>query len=105
LPGVAPQTFFGPAQIRKRRTEWGASVLQARHDAAMARFADAAAAWLVIGHCDGVAAFESAYRRVTDGAADPSRALVVRWAEPSDEAPLTPEERAALALVRTPSRR
>jgi len=101
-PGVAPQLFFGPAQIRKRRTEWGSVPFGALHDAAADRFAAAAHDWLRIDRREGTDAFAETYRCVLDGRADPSAAFMVRLGatlQPVDS-PISADEHAVMSRLR-----
>ena len=106
-PGMATRAFFGPAQIKKRRSEWGAQELQERHDAAEARFLSAAADWLMVERRCGPAQVEPAYRSVLQGRTDPARAFVVQIAtaaRPWVSAPPSPaEDRAAMSFLNPPS--
>lgn len=48
LPGPKPQFFFAPAQIAKRRAEWGAGVIEGQITAAWKRIAADAGDWLEV---------------------------------------------------------
>ncbi|MBC8058009.1 MAG: DUF2855 family protein, partial [Rhizobiales bacterium] len=77
-PGVALQTFFGPAQIRKRRADWGAEALHARYDAAEKRFIAAARQWLRIVQRHGAAEVAQAWSALLEGQASPDQASIGR---------------------------
>jgi hypothetical protein len=55
LAGPKPQFFFAPAQIAKRRTEWGPGVIEARITAAWKRIAADAGDWLEVVEHHGIA--------------------------------------------------
>jgi hypothetical protein len=77
LAGPAPQLFFAPTQIDKRRKEWGAEEFGRRLKAAQEQFFPAVQQWLELEHGKGPAAIESAYRRVLDGMAEPQRGIIL----------------------------
>ena len=78
LTGPPVGMFFGPAEIEKRRTDWGARTLLARFEAAALRFEAAAARWLAIAPRTGLGQFEQAYFSLLHGTANPAEAFVVR---------------------------
>jgi hypothetical protein len=82
LPGPAPQLFFTPDHILKRRQEWGAEVLAARLSEAWRGFLGYVKPWLVIQHTTGRAGVERVYREVLDGRTPPEQAHVVSIAQP-----------------------
>ncbi|MDM0019021.1 DUF2855 family protein [Variovorax saccharolyticus] len=77
LTGPPVRIFFGPAEIEKRRTDWGGRTLLARLEAASLRFEAAAAPWLAIAPRTGLGQFEPAYFSLLHGTANPAEAFVV----------------------------
>ncbi|WP_137702067.1 DUF2855 family protein [Marimonas lutisalis] len=71
LPGPKPQFFFAPAQIAKRREEWGPGVIEARITEGWKRIAADAEAWLDLRVHQGLAAAPDVYRALAEGRADP----------------------------------
>ena len=75
LPGPRPTLFFAPSQIKKRSSEWGASVLMTKLDAAWQRFmipvTRAHQPWLQIVEANGVEAALAAMAEVFAGNARP----------------------------------
>ncbi len=55
LAGPKPQFFFAPAQIAKRRSDWGPGVIEARITAAWKRIAADAGNWLEVVEHHGIA--------------------------------------------------
>jgi hypothetical protein len=82
LPGPAPQLFFTPDHILKRRREWGAEALGARLSEAWQAFLSYVKQWLMIEHTTGLANVERVYREVLDGRTPPERAHLVAVAHP-----------------------
>lgn len=78
LAGPKPEFFFAPAQIEKRRAEWGPGVIERRIAAAWRRIADDAASWLDLTPHDGLAGAAEAYDRLARGRADPREGHVIR---------------------------
>ncbi len=77
LAGPKPQFFFAPAQIQKRRADWGAGEVERRIEAAWTRLAADAASWLTLRHHNGLDAAQGVYDRLARGAADPRDGHVV----------------------------
>ena len=81
LPGAKPTFFFAPAQIAKRREEWGVEGFQQRFAAAWHGFTDrvvdAARPWITITAGHGPEAVERVYRDLLDGKARPDDGSVV----------------------------
>ncbi|MEW6644758.1 MAG: DUF2855 family protein [Pseudomonadota bacterium] len=67
LPGPAPQWFFTPDHIVRRRTEWGTDLLRTRLAQAWGAFVDDTDRWLRISHGAGRPAIEAAYSQVLAG--------------------------------------
>ncbi len=82
LPGPAPTLFFAPAQIKKRRADWGAAVLGQRLLADWQRFtarvSDPAQPWLRVCTHTGEPALEAAYGELLQGHSDPREGQVFR---------------------------
>jgi hypothetical protein len=77
LPGVKPQFFFAPAQIAKRREDWGPGVVEQKINAAWQRVAETASDWMTVTQHDGLAAAVSVYAALAEGRADPAEGHVV----------------------------
>ncbi|CAN7658254.1 DUF2855 family protein [Acidovorax sp. LjRoot118] len=75
LPGPRPTMFFAPAQIKKRRDDWGAQVLNERLVAAWQAFAAAVQApptpWLQVQQHRGPDAAQALFATVLAGGGDP----------------------------------
>jgi hypothetical protein len=75
LPGPTPTMFFAPAQIKKRRTDWGPGVLEQRlleaWQAFTARVSDPQQPWLVVEHRNGQDALQTGFARLLGGQSDP----------------------------------
>lgn len=78
LAGPKPEFFFAPAQIDKRRAEWGPGVIERRIAAAWRRIADDAASWLDLKPHDGLAGAADVYDQLARGRADPREGHVIR---------------------------
>jgi Protein of unknown function (DUF2855) len=74
LPGPRPTLFFAPAQIAKRRKDWGGAALNQRlvdsWQAFVQRVTQPGAAWLEV-ETHGLPSAEQAYRRLLAGQCDP----------------------------------
>ncbi|MBD3663317.1 DUF2855 family protein [Sulfitobacter aestuariivivens] len=77
LPGVKPQFFFAPAQIAKRRKEWGPGVVEREITTAWQRIAADAADWMDVTVHKGLPAAEPVYAALAAGRADPAQGHVV----------------------------
>jgi Protein of unknown function (DUF2855) len=100
--GVETETFFGPAQIRKRRNDWGVAELNARYATAQASFSEVAAQWLKISYGFGLPHLAQVYRNLLEGRADPACASIVYLASSDDESDrynMTAEEKASMSLL------
>jgi hypothetical protein len=82
LPGPAPELFFTPDHILKRRREWGAKVLGARLSEAWSAFLGYVKPWLIVEHTAGHAGVERVYRDVLDGRTPSDKAHVLSIAQP-----------------------
>lgn len=72
LPGARPTFFFAPAQIEKRRADWGPGEVERRIDAAWRRVADNSEIWMKIEHSDGLNAAQEIYLSIARGEIPPS---------------------------------
>jgi hypothetical protein len=78
LPGARPEFFFAPAQIRKRRDEWGPGVLEGRIDEAWKRLARDRSDWLTIEENPGLDQAMAIYSELALGRSDPRIGHIVR---------------------------
>jgi hypothetical protein len=77
LPGPKPQFFFAPAQIAKRRSEWGPGVIEARITAAWKRIAAQSAPWLDVIVHDGLDAAPALWADLAAGRTPPHEGHVL----------------------------
>lgn len=77
LAGPKPQFFFAPAQIAKRREEWGPGVVEARIAEATEAVARDAARWLTVTRHHGLDAARAPWAALATGRADPREGHVV----------------------------
>ncbi len=77
LDGVKPQFFFAPAQIAKRREEWGPGEIEKRITAGWKRLAEGASDWLDIRTHDGLAEAQKVYTQIATGQAAPRDGHVI----------------------------
>ncbi|MEO9821290.1 MAG: DUF2855 family protein [Paracoccaceae bacterium] len=75
--GPTPEFFFAPAQIEKRRADWGPGVIDARIGEAWRRIASDASTWLDVKPHAGMRAVPDIYTRLADGTASPRDGFVV----------------------------
>ena len=94
LPGAPPTFFFAPAQLEKRRAEWGAAGFEQRLGAAWRSFLAFGDRWLRVVHGRGPDAVESTYRDVLEGRARPDQGHVLSMDEQPVPVPQPAEERA-----------
>ena len=78
LEGVKPEFFFAPAQIAKRRKEWGPGEIDRRISEAVMRLANEASAWLTVKVHNGLDAVPAVYGALAEGKADPREGHVIR---------------------------
>ena len=71
LPGPAPQFFFAPDQIRKRRADWGPGGIEERYGAAWARFAPTVQNWVDVKVGEGRDDLLAVWLEVLGGRVDP----------------------------------
>jgi len=78
VTGVKPQFFFAPAQIAKRRADWGPGVVEGRITEGWKRLAADAASWLDVVVHDGIGQAAQIYGALADGTADPREGHIIR---------------------------
>lgn len=78
LEGVKPEFFFAPAQIAKRRDEWGPGEIDRRIGEAFMRLATEASDWMDIKVHQGLDKAPDIYSALAAGQADPKEGHVVR---------------------------
>lgn len=78
LEGVKPEFFFAPAQIAKRRKEWGPGEIDRRIGDAFMRLAADASDWLEVKVHQGMAASPAVYAALAEGKANPKEGHVIR---------------------------
>lgn len=78
LPGPKPQFFFAPAQIAKRRAEWGPGQIESRITAAWKRIAAQADDWLDVVVHDGLETAPALWSDLAAGKTSPRAGHVLR---------------------------
>ena len=78
LEGVKPEFFFAPAQIAKRRQEWGPGEIDRRIGNAFMRLAREASGWMDVKVHQGLDAVPEVYGALARGEADPREGNVIR---------------------------
>ena len=78
VEGVKPQFFFAPAQIAKRRDEWGPGVIEKQITLAWKRLAADAGTWLDVQVHDGIGQAAQVYDALAKGTANPRDGHVIR---------------------------
>ena len=78
LEGVKPEFFFAPAQIAKRRQEWGPGEIDRRIGEAFMRVAKDASGWMDVKVHEGLGAAMPVYRALAAGKSSPSEGHVIR---------------------------
>ncbi len=76
--GVKPEFFFAPAQIAKRRKEWGPGEIDKRIGAAFMRMAEEASSWMEVKVHNGLSAASDVYAAMADGKVNPKEGHVIR---------------------------
>lgn len=77
LAGPKPQFFFAPAQIAKRKQDWGKGVIEGKITEATAQIVADSARWLRLETHEGLAALMQPYSDLSEGRADPKVGHVV----------------------------
>ncbi|MEM7507811.1 MAG: DUF2855 family protein [Pseudomonadota bacterium] len=77
LPGPQAEFFFAPAQVKKRREEWGPGVVEGKIMAAWHRLASTRTDWLHMVPHQGLDAAATVYTDLAAGRTDPSEGHVV----------------------------
>ena len=77
LPGAKPQFFFAPAQIAKRREEWGPGVIERRITEGWKRIAGSAADWVDLQRHEGLEAAAEVFDALARGRANPRDGHIV----------------------------
>lgn len=77
LVGPKPQFFFAPAQIAKRREEWGPGKIEGLITESWKRVAADASDWMEIKVHHGLDAASDVYGALADGSADPRHGHVI----------------------------
>ncbi|WP_204114300.1 DUF2855 family protein [Shimia biformata] len=77
LAGPRPQFFFAPAQIEKRRADWGPGEIERRISAAWKRLAADAGSWMELRHHTGIDAVGPVYDALASGRANPRDGHVI----------------------------
>ena len=72
LPGARPRFFFAPAQIEKRRADWGPGEIEARLEEAWSRVAHESGRWMSITRSTGLSAASAVYQKLANGAVNPA---------------------------------
>ncbi|WP_298863197.1 DUF2855 family protein [uncultured Sulfitobacter sp.] len=78
VEGVKPQFFFAPAQIAKRREEWGPGVMEKQITQAWKRLAGDAGGWLNVKVHDGIGEAAAVYSALADGTANPRDGHIIQ---------------------------
>ncbi|MBR9862324.1 MAG: DUF2855 family protein [Rhodobacteraceae bacterium] len=78
LAGPKPQFFFAPAQIAKRKADWGKGVIEGKITEATAQIVADAARWLTLQTHEGLKAALQPFADLAEGRADPQTGHIVR---------------------------
>lgn len=78
LPGPKPKFFFAPAQIAKRRDEWGPGVIEGQITAAWKRIAADAGGWLDVVVHDGLEHVPALWADLAAGRVSPREGHILR---------------------------
>lgn len=78
LAGPKPQFFFAPAQIAKRKADWGKGVIEGKITEATAQIVADAARWLTLEQHDGLEEAMQPFADLAAGRADPKIGHIVR---------------------------
>ncbi|HVE98560.1 MAG TPA: DUF2855 family protein [Mycobacteriales bacterium] len=77
LPGPAPQFFFAPTQMAKRREDWGVGGIEERFGSSWRQFVPAVEGWVDVDERRGADGLRDAWLEVHSGMADPRRGHVI----------------------------
>ncbi|MEL6477641.1 MAG: DUF2855 family protein [Pseudomonadota bacterium] len=77
MPGPQAQFFFAPAQVKKRREDWGPGVVEGRIMEAWRRLARDHTGWLTLREHSGLPAAAEIYRDLAQGRAAPADGHIV----------------------------
>jgi hypothetical protein len=77
-PGLRPELFFVPDQLRDRARRQGFAALDHRFAAALADFATRSGPWLDLVSVTGAEPVQAAYRELLDGTLPAASALICR---------------------------
>jgi len=77
LPGAKPRFFFAPAQIQKRRDDWGPGVIERQITQAWKRLASDAGSWLTMRPHAGLHEAVRLHQLIAAGQADPRDGHVI----------------------------
>lgn len=77
MPGAKPRFFFAPAQIQKRRDEWGPGVIETRITAAWKRLVATAGDWLEVRAHQGLPSAAETYGTLSRGESRPWEGHVI----------------------------
>lgn len=77
LPGPKPQFFFAPAQIEKRRADWGPGVIESKIGTAWREIAAQSQDWLDVKFHTGIDAARQIYLDLAEGRANPRDGHVI----------------------------
>lgn len=76
--GIKPKFFFAPAQIAKRREEWGPGVIDRKVEEAFLRLATEASDWMDVKVHAGLSAVPEVYAALIDGSLSPQEGHVIQ---------------------------
>lgn len=77
LEGPNPQFFFAPAQIAKRREEWGPGVIEKKITESWKRLGDDASGWLDLQEHAGIGQVADVWTALAEGAANPRHGHII----------------------------
>lgn len=78
LPGPAPEFFFAPAQIKKRRADWGRGGIETRYGAVWRAFVPVVKEWVDVQHLEGRDALRAAWLAMVAGKVDPKAGQIIQ---------------------------
>jgi hypothetical protein len=77
LPGVKPQFFFAPSQLKKRSVDWGSSETMKQINNSLLRYIEFCRLIITINHTDNVNQVDAIYQQVLAGSADASVGQII----------------------------